>query len=176
MVAANQIIQRISLPQAAKLLGKSVDFIRALHAAGEIAMFDERKPGAKIPRWMIGVEELARIKKPKPIALSLPKRKPNNAHFVYTYFFKPDGDKHIKIGIAKNVPKRLCALQIGLADPLRCVGWMLGNKEAKLHKLFARLRVRGEWFREDDALRQFIETYANDPYGKKGHCKQFWQR
>src|SRR4051812_38823518 len=60
MVAANQIFPRISLPEAARQLGKSVEFIKALHAAGEIVMSDERKPGAKIPRWMIDPQEIAR--------------------------------------------------------------------------------------------------------------------
>jgi hypothetical protein len=58
MVAEINIPRRISPTEAAKLLGRGKDFIMSLFKAGEIVMADERRPGAKIPRWTIDPRDL----------------------------------------------------------------------------------------------------------------------
>lgn len=68
----------------------------------------------------------------------------------------------IKIGFSDNVAARVAA-QIA-ANPFGCeyVGYMPGGREVErhLHQKFADHRVRGEWFRENDALTRFIADMA----------------
>lgn len=65
-----------------------------------------------------------------------------------------------KIGIANDVSRRLAELQSGSPDDLRLVSKIDGGRavEQQLHRRFAALRVRGEWFRlgvaELEAFRQ----------------------
>ena len=56
-----------------------------------------------------------------------------------------------KIGIARDVKRRLVALQIGNPYPLELVGFVPvddpENAERYLHTRFSRCRLQGEWFR-----------------------------
>jgi hypothetical protein len=66
---------------------------------------------------------------------------------TYVYFAACDG--FVKIGIAKNVEKRLRELQIGCPHKLDLIGLVEGGREieAAYHKRFRKLRASGEWFR-----------------------------
>lgn len=60
----------------------------------------------------------------------------------------------VKIGYCAGDPKlRLGQLQVGNPEPLRLVAVKEGDQaaEARWHAMFDHLRVRGEWFRWDDA-------------------------
>jgi hypothetical protein len=65
----------------------------------------------------------------------------------FVYFVAFDG--FVKIGVAKNVKKRVSQLQSGCPHQLDLIGVVEGDREteAAYHKKFRKLRVSGEWFR-----------------------------
>lgn len=76
----------------------------------------------------------------------------------YTYFVQ-DGDM-IKIGSSMRPEDRISALQTGSArhlDVLAIVSQDIAD-EFGTHQRFAHLRVRGEWFRAEPDLLEFIEA------------------
>lgn len=86
----------------------------------------------------------------------------NQAHFIY-FIFNADSNA-IKIGRAKNVSKRLQALQTSSPAMLKLLKTIpvegLGaarELERSLHQQFQSLRLNGEWFRAGIALRDYIE-------------------
>lgn len=85
---------------------------------------------------------------------------------MYVYFIKTrDNAQLIKIGKAADVQKRLGQLQTGNASQLKLMGTIECSSEMealelerKLHEMFKDLRVRGEWFRCSQNLRNFIRA------------------
>lgn len=80
---------------------------------------------------------------------------------VFIYFIGPK-DGPIKIGKAKNVKARLSGIQTGHPEDLYVWGVMLANErvESALHNKFKHLSLRGEWFRRDKELIDFIEFHT----------------
>lgn len=79
------------------------------------------------------------------------------------YFLATPNESEVKIGFSQgSVVSRVIALQAGSPHPLKLLGVMDGDKEREtaLHAQFAEQRVRGEWFRGDAALLQFIRENA----------------
>jgi hypothetical protein len=74
------------------------------------------------------------------------------------YFVQFGADGPIKIGRARNVAARLVSLQTASPVELVLLGVVPGSveKERVLHSLFRPLRVRGEWFRPEAELLEFI--------------------
>ena len=73
-------------------------------------------------------------------------------------YFIRDGD-FIKIGFsAVSALERLGTLQTGNPRELVFLGQIIGTKalESELHCRFSRLRVRGEWFRAESELSEFL--------------------
>lgn len=79
---------------------------------------------------------------------------------TYTYFIQMDehdespGERlgpggPIKIGCAADPEARLLQLQTAVPHPLRLMGYVPGGVklERELHKKYAHLHMRGEWFR-----------------------------
>ncbi len=86
----------------------------------------------------------------------------NQAHFIY-FILNADSNA-IKIGRAKNVSKRLRALQtsspavLELLKTIPVEGLAAAQTlEQALHQQFRELRLNGEWFRADAALRTYVE-------------------
>lgn len=81
---------------------------------------------------------------------------PNDEKFVY---FIADGYDAIKIGIADYVPSRLNSIQSAHAYRLRLLGTESGGlaREQHLHLRFEPLRLRGEWFKAEGELLDYIE-------------------
>jgi len=81
----------------------------------------------------------------------------------YVYFiFNPDSDA-IKIGIAKNVQRRLASLQTSNAAKLELLTSIKVENfhaarelEQFLHQEFAEFYLRGEWFRSNFKLLEYI--------------------
>lgn len=75
----------------------------------------------------------------------------------FTYFVR-DGDV-IKIGSSAQPKRRIYALQTGAARPLEILAVVNMDiaDEFTTHQQFAHLRVRGEWFRAETDLLQFID-------------------
>ena len=85
----------------------------------------------------------------------------HQAHFVY-FIFNEDSNA-IKIGIAKNLARRMMSLQTSSPAILRLIKSIQvgGSKEAaelekSLHKQFAQLRLAGEWFKAEASLLEYI--------------------
>lgn len=71
----------------------------------------------------------------------------------------------VKIGVAKNIAKRVKTLQTGSASPLVLRAWMSGSHddERRMHKKFERAHIRGEWFEPTPALEGFMtEQYERN--------------
>jgi hypothetical protein len=85
----------------------------------------------------------------------------NQAYFIY-FIFNADSNA-IKIGRAKNVSRRLQALQtsspamLNLLRTIPVEGLEAARElEHSLHQRFHELRLNGEWFRADTVLRDYI--------------------
>lgn len=86
----------------------------------------------------------------------------SQAHFIY-FIFNADSNA-IKIGRAKNVSKRLQRLQtsspavLELLKTIPVEGLAAAQSlEMALHGQFQTLKLNGEWFRADAALRKYVE-------------------
>lgn len=88
------------------------------------------------------------------------------------YFVQGIDSTLIKIGFAKNLRQRLCALRSGSPDQLHVLGITETDdprvEERALHVKFAHLRMAGEWFRAAPELLRHIaahtEFYYDDEY------------
>lgn len=76
-----------------------------------------------------------------------------------TIYFVTDGSA-IKIGYSATPDTRIRDLQIAHHTELKVLGCIEGEPrdEKRLHKQFAHLKVRGEWFRSDPELLDFIAS------------------
>jgi hypothetical protein len=79
-------------------------------------------------------------------------------------YFLRAGDA-IKIGRTKNLARRLRALATGSAAPLELLAAVPGGREleARLHRRWRQLHLRGEWFRAGEALVRFAREHAAGP-------------
>lgn len=84
----------------------------------------------------------------------------------YIYFIHNKDRGLIKIGISYALERRLNNLKLmEHTDNLEVLLLLRGfptNTEAKLHNMFADLRVRDEWFKADDRLMDFINRARQD--------------
>lgn len=89
----------------------------------------------------------------------------------YVYLIGPESASPLKVGIAANIDKRLCSLQIGNWQPLKVhhtvsvTATQAAAVERHMHREFKAKRLRGEWFDiplEDAkvALEEIAEAYA----------------
>jgi hypothetical protein len=80
------------------------------------------------------------------------------------YFIQVGEDGPIKIGRAKGSPlTRLDALQVGIPFDLRLVAiipHVSHHLELDLHRRFDHLRIRGEWFKPEPELLDYIRENA----------------
>jgi len=72
---------------------------------------------------------------------------------MYVYFIRAGNRGAIKIGVARNVERRMATMQTGNAFELKLLACIKCNSrndslilEKRLHSKFKRQRVRGEWF------------------------------
>ena len=71
-------------------------------------------------------------------------------------YFVRSGDS-IKIGSASDFKRRSSSLQTASPEPLNVLAIVPGLDEYKIHQRFAHLRIRGEWFRAEPELLEFIQ-------------------
>jgi hypothetical protein len=78
-----------------------------------------------------------------------------------TYLISVPGAGMVKIGFTKhpNAKGRIAELQKACPFEFEVLGEIPGGRELEqcLHSLFARHRVRGEWFRLVDDLAEFVD-------------------
>lgn len=78
---------------------------------------------------------------------------------MVTYFVRCEGTNFIKIGQSNRVGKRLSNLQSDNPHPLELsliLPNVMGFREEDMHYRFGGLRERGEWFRNEGSLQQFL--------------------
>jgi predicted GIY-YIG superfamily endonuclease len=87
----------------------------------------------------------------------------HQAHFVY--FIQNEDSNAIKIGRARDLSKRMKALQTSSPAQLKLVVAIQVNdsKEAEdleksLHRQFWKIRISGEWFRAEPELLEYIQN------------------
>lgn len=95
--------------------------------------------------------------KQEKIAREFKKYKEKYPGFVY--FIQGDSGGPIKIGYTEDVCKRLKVLQTGHFDTLIVLASFPASmkEEKNLHKKFSELQLKGEWFKPDRYLMDFIE-------------------
>jgi hypothetical protein len=80
----------------------------------------------------------------------------------FVYFIASPALRAIKIGYsAKHPVTRLKALQTGNADELEMIGWCAGTValEQHWHRYFGDYWIRGEWFRLEGGIAEFIRAF-----------------
>jgi hypothetical protein len=83
-------------------------------------------------------------------------------------YFVADAHGHVKIGRATDIYVRLAMIQNGQALPVRLLATVPGQKreERETHDRFRSLRVRGEWFRLEGELREFVDALTSAAHSK----------
>lgn len=86
----------------------------------------------------------------------------------WVYFIderQPGGGGMVKIGRARNIPKRLRELQTSNSSELRPLAWTAGGHDLEqcLHGTLDEYLVRGEWFQGCD----MVWDVANGLHGRK---------
>lgn len=84
----------------------------------------------------------------------------------WVYFLHATVTESVKIGwTANDIDVRLKACQTGSPVPLTVLGQVRARPkiEKALHRRFAHLRIRGEWFQATRELLTFIEDLKRDP-------------
>lgn len=78
-------------------------------------------------------------------------------------YFVTDGEA-IKIGHANNINRRIAELQTSQHFPLYFIGGLSGgeHEERLLHRRFALLRIRGEWFEIHPDIFNFIDEISDE--------------
>ncbi|WP_347271021.1 integrase arm-type DNA-binding domain-containing protein [Rhizorhabdus histidinilytica] len=71
----------------------------------------------------------------------------------------------IKIGVTKDVRRRLAQIQLGFAEPITLLGTIAGGyaTEGMLHRMFAESAVGGEWFEPSPRMLEFIDENCELP-------------
>ncbi len=79
------------------------------------------------------------------------------------YFIQNEVTKNIKIGKSNNPLKRLSSLMTGSAESLILLRVIDGDRaeEKKLHEMFSDYRIRGEWFRDNEQITNFINNFES---------------
>lgn len=79
------------------------------------------------------------------------------------YFIESEcAERHVKIGIAANPPRRLIKLQMCCPYRLRMLAVFPGkaSMEKEVHQRLIADRLHGEWFRRSDALLAVIDELS----------------
>lgn len=92
-------------------------------------------------------------------------------------YFIQSGD-NVKIGITRNVAKRVASLQTGSAMPLVVLNTMPGGEktESILHAALAAYRQSGEWFKLCDEVRKCVADPAGflaEQKARRNHVSAF---
>ena len=85
----------------------------------------------------------------------------------YVYFILNYDSKAVKIGIAKNVQRRIDSIQTSSPSELELLGKIKAKSDSKareleksLHKTFDKYHIRGEWFKANVELLNYIQRIS----------------
>lgn len=94
--------------------------------------------------------------------------------YMWIYFIGTGDLEVVKIGRTLNLESRLSSLQVGCPTKLEVVIAFSAHKkvEDQLHKRFKAQNIHGEWFRNEEGVKEAIETlkagevpdYISDAY------------
>lgn len=108
----------------------------------------------------------AKLITPGRRTITLSKEKAESPSYVY-FVFNQDSNA-VKIGVAKNIQKRLSALQTSSPAKLELLGFIKTNNsrdakklEHSLHQKFTALWIMGEWFQCKQELLNYINYYKD---------------
>ncbi len=97
------------------------------------------------------------------------------------YFLRNDANGAIKIGMSRRPVTRIGSIKTASTDPITVLGVIEGDRqvEAALHREFAHLKLKGEWFRGAPELLSHIAKisrpladFAGSPREQDAHTKQ----
>lgn len=87
---------------------------------------------------------------------------------MFVYFVRAGNRGAIKIGVARNMQRRLDTLQTGNAFKLNVIALIPCKSreharaiEASLHKRFGKQRIRGEWFQGNIEFRSIQDDFID---------------
>lgn len=82
----------------------------------------------------------------------------------FVYFIRCEDANAVKIGLAKNPLARFAELQVANPYHLDLKEVIVGGREVEqhFHRKFNDWCIRGEWFREVDAVLAIAEAYAEE--------------
>lgn len=83
-----------------------------------------------------------------------------NKHKSQVYFVRYADSDRVKIGVSEGINNRLSSLGGGTPEKITLMATVSGDRraEARLHKKFARYRIKGEWFRLEGKLAEYIKA------------------
>lgn len=109
-------------------------------------------------RKAFGVDSLSEARLPMPIQDFSVEQWGKRTDAVYVIW--PEGDRFVKIGYSNDFDKRIGELQVGnprLLWPLVVADCKLTKwSEDWMHQRFAEYHERGEWFRLEGSLREWL--------------------
>lgn len=75
------------------------------------------------------------------------------------YFIQEEDTKNVKIGYTKDIESRFKGIQACNSSELHLMGVVQGDitAERRLHKKFDKHRIRNEWFKFSDDLKEYIK-------------------
>lgn len=82
-----------------------------------------------------------------------------SSHIGHVYFIQAEESQRIKIGFSENPIQRLASLSTSSSESLALLASFPATMadERELHKKFAHLRIRGEWFSTSPEIMAYIE-------------------
>lgn len=108
-------------------------------------------------------EKDAKIVTPGKRTINLDKQ--TTKPLCYVYFVLNCDSEAIKIGIAKNVVRRIASLQTSSPSELKLLGILKAKSvgqarelERSLHQTFDKYHIRGEWFKAEVELLNYIKN------------------
>jgi len=86
---------------------------------------------------------------------------------MFVYFVQAGKRGPIKIGIARNIQRRIDSMQTGNAYGLNLLAAIpckdrdqARDFEGRLHRFFLRQRIRGEWFTSNINVKKAVDRFS----------------
>lgn len=79
-------------------------------------------------------------------------------HVEQVYFMRYGTSDRVKIGFTGKMNLRKCSLESGTPENLHLIATVTGGRaqEARLHKRFAAFRIKGEWYKLEGKLAEYV--------------------
>jgi hypothetical protein len=130
--------------------------VSTLMSARKRGLLTTTKPGREIRTSPNDVRRFLKKVSPKPFP---PGVKLGELMFVPGGVYVVGFAGFVKIGWSTNLEKRIATIQQGVPDKLTIYGLFEGGipEERFLHRRFREHRIRGEWFRNEGAVAEWVK-------------------